>query len=70
MRGSVFKIKEALNIFGLVCNKSMISTPSHKTKDVGNQILLVETFVVGITKHRIIRILQQSAVTGLEGVSM
>ncbi len=51
----------------------MISTPSRKMRKVVVvvvQPLLVGAFVVRITKHKIIRILQQSAVSGIEGVSM
>ncbi len=48
----------------LVYDKSMVSTPGHKTMEVVVQPLLVRTFVVRITKHEIIRMLQQSAVTG------
>ncbi len=49
----------------------MISTPSRKMSEVVVvQPLLVGAFVVRITKHTVIRILQQSAVTGSEGVSM
>ncbi len=54
----------------LVYDKSMVSIPGHKTMEVVVQPLLVRTFVVRITKHEIIRMLQQSAVTGWEGVIM
>ncbi len=61
---SVFGIQEALNAFGLVYDKSMISTPSRKTREVVTQPLLVGTFAVNFTKHKIIRMLQQSIVIG------
>ncbi len=64
MRGSVLEIKEKFNVFGLVYDKSLISTPSRKTREVAVQPLLVVTFPVRIIKHKIVRILQQSAVTG------
>ncbi len=38
-------------------------------REVVIQPLLVGAFVVRITKHKTIRMLQQSAVTGSEGVS-
>ncbi len=48
---------------------SEISTPCRKTREVVVvQTLLVGTFAVRITKHKIIRKIQQSVVTG--GVSM
>ncbi len=64
MRGSVFGIKEAFNVFSLVYGKPMISTPIRKMREVAIQLLLVGTFAVRMTKRKIIRILQQSAVTG------
>ncbi len=42
----------------------MVSTQAHKTIEVVIQPLLVRKFAVRIAKHEIIRILQQSAVTG------
>ncbi len=53
-----FGIKEAFNAFSLLYDKSMISTPGHKTIEVVVQPFLVRTFAVRITKHKIIRILQ------------
>ncbi len=70
LRGSVFGIQGAFIAFGLVYDKSVISTPSRKTIEVVFQALLVGTFAVRITQHKIIRILQQSAVTGRKGVNM
>ncbi len=60
----------AFSALGLVYDKSMVSTPGRKTREVVVQPLLVGVFAVRITTHKIIRILQQSAVTGCEGVSM
>ncbi len=63
-----FGIKEAFHTFSLVHEKYMVSTPGHKTTEVvnplDNQPLLINTFAVRITKHEIISIFQQSAVTG------
>ncbi len=70
MRGSVFRIKEALNALNFVFDKPMISTPSRNMSEVVVQPLLVGAFVVRITKHKIIRVLQQSASTGSDGVSL
>ncbi len=70
LRRSSFGINEAFYAFGLAFVKSMIRTPSRKTREVVAQPILVEAFAVRITKHSVIRILQQSAVTGCEGVSM
>ncbi len=64
MGGSLFGIKEAFHTFGLIYDKSMVSTPGHKAMKVVIQPLLVRPFDVRITKHEIIRILPQSAVTG------
>ncbi len=64
LRGSAFGIKEIFNAFYPAYDKLMISTPSRKTREVVVQPLLVGTFTVRITKHKIIRILQQSAMTG------
>ncbi len=62
--GSVFGIKEAFHTYGLVYDKSIVSTPGHKTMKVVFQPLLVRPFAARIAKHEIIRILPQSAVTG------
>ncbi len=70
MRGSVFGIKKAFNAVGLVSDRSMTSSPSRKKIDVVVQPLLVGAFAVRITKHKIIRVLQQYAVTGREGVGL
>ncbi len=59
-----FEIKEAFHTFNLVYDKSMVSTPGHKTMEVVIQPLLVRTIAVIITKHEIISILQQPTVTG------
>ncbi len=64
MGGSVFGIKEPFHTFSPVYEKSMVSTPGHKTIEVVVQPFLIRTFAVRITKHEIISILQQSAVTG------
>ncbi len=49
----------------------MLSTPSRKMREVVVvQPLLVGAIIVRITKHKIIRMLQQSVATGSEGVSM
>ncbi len=42
MRGSVFGIKEAFGAFGLVYDKSMISTPGHKTRQVVVVVVVVD----------------------------
>ncbi len=54
-----FRIKEAFHTFSLVYEKSMVSTPGHRTMEVVIQPLLIRTFVVSITEHEIISILQQ-----------
>ncbi len=62
MIGSVLEINVE---FGLVYDKSMMSTPSRETREVVVVwLLLVRLFAVRVTKHITIRILQQSAVTG------
>ncbi len=61
---NVFGIKEAFHTFSLVYEKSMVSTPGHKTMEIVVQPLSVRAFAVRITKHEIIHILQQSAATG------
>ncbi len=61
MIGSVLEINVE---FGLVCDKSMMSTPSRETREVVVWLLLVRPFAVRVTKNITIRILQQSAVTG------
>ncbi len=70
MRGSVFGRTEAFNVSGLVYYKFMISTPCRKTREVVVPTLLVGTVAVKITKYKLIHILQQSVVTGREGVSI
>ncbi len=70
MGGSVFGIKEALRTLSLVYETSVVSSPGHKTMEIFIQPLLISTFVVRVTKHEIISILKQSAVTGCEGVSV
>ncbi len=64
--GSVFGIKEAFHTFSLAYEKSMVSSPGHKTVEVIIQPLLTRTFAVRITKHEIISILYESAVTGMK----
>ncbi len=59
-----FRIKEVFNAFGLAYDKSMISTANPKTRELVVQLLLIGTFAVRVHKHKIIRILQQSAVAG------
>ncbi len=54
MGGSVFGIKEA---FGLVYEKSVVSTPRYKAMEIFIQPLLIRTFAVRIPKHEIISIL-------------
>ncbi len=68
--GSFFGIKEAFHTNIIVYEKSMVSTPGHKTLEVVIQPLLVRTCAIRITKHEVISILQQSVVTGREGVRM
>ncbi len=63
-------IKEALNTFSPVYDLSTVSTPGRKTIEVVVKLLLTRIFAVRIGKHKIIRIFQQSAVTGREGVSI
>ncbi len=70
MGGSVFGIKEAFRALSLVDEKSVVSTPGYKAIKVFVQALLINTVVVRIAKHEIISVLQQSAVTGCEGVSV
>ncbi len=60
----VFGIKEAFHTFSLVYDTHIVRSPGHKTMEVVVQPLLVRTFAVGITKHEMICVLQQSAVTG------
>ncbi len=55
--GSVFGIKEAFRTFSLVYEKSVFSTPGHKTMKVIIQPLLIRTFAVRVAKHEIISIL-------------
>ncbi len=69
MGRSVFGIKEEFNALSLFYDKPRISTPGRKTIEVVVQPLLVRTFAVRI-KKKIMHILQRSAVTGWEGVSM
>ncbi len=47
----LFQIIETFNAFGLAYDKSAISTPSCKTKEVVVQPLLIGTFTVKITMH-------------------
>ncbi len=70
MGGIGFGIKEAFRTFSLVYEKSVVSTPGHKTMEIFIQPLLISTFVVRVTKHEIISILKQSAMTVCEGVSV
>ncbi len=70
MGGGVFGIKEAFRTFSLVYEKSVVSTPGYKAMNVVIQALLISTIFVRIAKHEIISILQQSAVTGCEGVGV
>ncbi len=60
--GSVFGIKEAFNTFSLVYH--IFLDQQSWSIDFTVQLLLVRKFAVRITKHKIIRILQQHAVTG------
>ncbi len=69
MGGSVFGIKEAFRTFSLGYKKFVVSTPGYKAMEIFIQPLLISAFVVRITKHEIISILKQSALTG-EGVSV
>ncbi len=59
-----FGIKNAFHTFSLVYEKSMVSTPGHKTMEVVIQPDLIRTFAVRITMHETIIILPQSGMTG------
>ncbi len=65
-----FGIKEAFRTFSLVYERPVVSTPGHKTMEVVIQPLLIRTCAERITKHEIISILKESAVTGRERVSV
>ncbi len=57
MGGSVFGIKEAFCTFSLVYEKSVVSTPGHKTMEVIIQHLLIRTIAIIVAKHEIVSIL-------------
>ncbi len=57
MGRSVFGIKEAFRTFSLINEKSVVSTPGHKTMKVIIQPLVIRTFAVRVAKHEIISIL-------------
>ncbi len=60
--------KNTFSTFDFDDDKSMISTPSRKTREVIIQSLLVKAFAVRVTKHTIILKLHQSAETGRDWI--
>ncbi len=64
IKGGEQELRESVFGFNLVYDKAMIKTPRRKTREDAIQPLSDGTFAARITKHEIIRILQQSVVTG------
>ncbi len=63
-------IKGAFNTFVLVYEWPVLSTACQKAREAVVLLLLIGAFTVTVTNNKIVRTLQQSAMTGYEGVGM